>query len=159
MQKSFAILAAALAVTTVGTSTSRTDAGPPTTKPAIEKEVRVLDITSLAGKRLDLIDAVSVGDQLSSGTFLLVFFHFDCRRCREMVPKYQDRARLGERIAFIEIPPLATDVEKLVREDPEWVSGYLDPAVEWFVPMLTRIEITDGVVIATWSDVPTTQPN
>lgn len=111
----------------------------------------VIDPQASVGKRLPFLDQIAARSALSKGKWLLVIYHHDCPMCQEALPRYQDRSKKGERIAFVEVPPLATPAQQPVRKDPAWIVTSLTADRMWFFPMLTRFEIADGVVKRTWS--------
>jgi hypothetical protein len=112
---------------------------------------QIIDPEANVGRQLSFLDQIQAHQSISQGRWLLVMFHYDCLECRKSFPAFQDRARNGERIAFVEIPPLAPAAERIVKEDPAWVVTRLDDKKVWFFPMLTRFELEDGIVRKAWS--------
>jgi len=133
--------------------------GQPTTKSAgNDRSVEVVDLDALVGSKLRYLAQIDIADQINKGEWLVVFFHHDCTACTKSLPQLKARARKGERIAFVEIPPFARKGEEVIDPDASWALGKLSDDREWFFPMLTRVKLENGIVQQTWHGVSGKQP-
>ncbi len=111
----------------------------------------VLEPEQWIGQRLPLVDDIDIGDQLSSGDWLVVLYHHDCAKCQELLPQYREVAGtfLGQnpatRIALVEVPPYGP--EGPVNGD-DCVRGRLNDRLTWFVVTPVEIKIVAGTVTA-----------
>jgi hypothetical protein len=117
---------------------------------------RMLDPRGSIGRRMPYLDEFKFDPSVSleRGRFVLVFYHHDCPQCRVDVPGYLAAARErfaahgSVRFAFIEVPPYGGGADsEVVPPDPAYLKGSLPAGEDWFVPMLTRVEIRDGQVV------------
>jgi hypothetical protein len=120
-------------------------------------QIQFVNPADLAGKKPAFLEYCDIAAPLEAGHWLLVLYHHDCPLCRQAVPHYMRQAESGQidgdlKLAFIEAPPFSdSDTSSLIPRSGPWLSGKLDKKFTWFVPMLTRIEIKDGLVIRAWS--------
>jgi thiol-disulfide isomerase/thioredoxin len=114
----------------------------------------VLNPAMWINQPLPLLNSIEGGDTLSRGRWLLIFYHFDCDACRQLLPTYRTIAEATRgknasiRLAFVAIPPLAspsqdpgyasTDVSHFaLRADRDWITS---------TPLLVALK--DGRVVA-----------
>jgi hypothetical protein len=95
-------------------------------------------------------------EQLSRGSWIIVFYHYDCPVCQQAIPAYErlaeqlQSAKKDTRIALIEIlpyGPAALSSNFLCRP------GRLNDSKEWFITTPTEVRITNGQVTAANSEV------
>jgi hypothetical protein len=104
-----------------------------------------------AGRRCPLLPYTDLGEELSHGRWLVVLYHHDCLRCREVVPVYEEMARTAAadpaapRIAFLAVPPYGTPVWQFAPRS-SCRHGRLNEGKEWFVTTPAVIRLQDGVV-------------
>ena len=105
-------------------------------KPAIvTSKYEILEPKTWIGKELPLLPYIDIADQLKKGTWLVLFYHWDCPDCRKAIPQYQrvayDLARKAgsPRIAFVEMPLYG---ERPLPKDPAYATGRLASTKEWF---------------------------
>jgi hypothetical protein len=103
------------------------------------------------GRRCPLLPYVDIGDELSRGRWLVVLYHHDCPICREVVPAYEAKARVGEsdptapRVAFLAVPPHGAPLWQFAP-GRSCLKGRLTESKEWFVVTPAVIRLQDGVV-------------
>jgi hypothetical protein len=116
-----------------------------------EQSVLVLEPEKWVGRRCPLLPYADIGNELSRGRWLVVLYHHDCPRCRDVVPAYAARARAAAadptapRIAFLAVPPHGA---------PSWQfapgsscrEGKLTASKEWFVVTPAVLRLQDGMV-------------
>jgi WD40 repeat protein/thiol-disulfide isomerase/thioredoxin len=116
-----------------------------------DRRTTVLRPEKWVGKRFPIFDDIDINDVISSGSWIVVFYHHDCTKCREAIPKYEGLAEeLGGadrniQIALIQVPPYAS-AEPVSR--PALRYGKLSDRKEWLVATPSEVWITDGRVTA-----------
>jgi hypothetical protein len=123
-------------------------------KPAlIAATYEVLEPKTWIGKELPIVKYIDIGDQLRTGTWLVLFYHHDCPDCQTAIPQYHQMARDMEgsedilRIAFVEVPPYGAGPAK---PQVSWVVGRLADVKEWFVTTPATILLSEGKVRSVW---------
>jgi hypothetical protein len=117
----------------------------------------ILEPERWIGQKLPI--AASVDLDLSSGDWIVLLHRHDCPECLEQVPKYEQRAAAGERVALVEVPPFdragsdtffaakkVSDPLGSVPRSPLY--GRLTEDHEWFVQTPVEIRLVDGRVSA-----------
>lgn len=105
------------------------------------------------GRRCPLLPYTDIGEELSRGRWLVVLYHHDCPRCREVVPLYEERARAAAsnpaapRIAFVAVPPHGTPLWQFAPHSSV-LHGRLTESKEWYVATPAVLRLRDGVVQA-----------
>lgn len=98
-----------------------------------------------------LFKDIDLGERLTRGSWIVVFYHHDCPKCEEAIPKYERLARklkdAGQAIevALIEVPPYGT-FEPIANRN-HW-RGKLSDRKKWFVLTPSEIKLADGRVTA-----------
>ena len=116
--------------------------------------VKPAEINEPAKNEWEKLEQIDVADELRSGIWIVLFYHFDCPDCREMIPVYEEihNSLKGNeeavRFAFIEIPPYGDENQQLVSADTVCLSGRL--AKKWFVTTPLVVMLLDGEVLAIW---------
>jgi len=122
------------------------------------KRVVLLEPEKWIGKPFPLTEYIDIveREQLSRGSWIIVFYRHDCPVCQQALPGYE---RLAEQlqsakeythIALIEIPPYGPEVlpiNSLCRP------GRLNDGKEWFITTPTEVRITNRQVTAANSEV------
>jgi thiol-disulfide isomerase/thioredoxin len=135
-----------LAIVGWGSGTEATDADSVATQNLV-----VLEPEKWIGKRFSLFEYIDIGERLSTGSWVLVFYHHDCSKCQEAIPKYerlaQELKESGQaiQVALIQVPPYGT--LGLVENQIRW-RGRLSNRKEWFVITPYEVRLTDGQVTA-----------
>jgi hypothetical protein len=112
----------------------------------------VLEPGDWMNKPFPLLDEIDNSNQLRSGRWLLIFYHFDCDSCLKAIPQYQAFAvsefagKAGIRVAFIAMPSAS------VGGDPVSVSSNyqrlaLRPYHDWFATTPVAVALENGRVI------------
>jgi hypothetical protein len=115
------------------------------------QSVIVLETEKWVGRRCPLLPHADIGDELSRGRWLVVLYHHDCPRCREIVPAFEAKARAAAanptapRIAFLAVPPHGIPLWSFAPGSA-CRQGRLTASKEWFVGTPTVIRLQDGVV-------------
>lgn len=102
----------------------------------------ILEPEKWIGQQLPI--AQSIDFDLSAGEWIVLLHRHDCPACQEQVPRYEQRAAAGERIALVEVPPFG-DIEPQ-GEAAQY--GRLRIDHEWFVQTPIEIQLHDGIVRA-----------
>jgi hypothetical protein len=58
----------------------------------VNQAVILLEPEKWVGRRCPILKYTDIGEELSHGSWLVVLYHHDCPRCRELVPEYEARA-------------------------------------------------------------------
>ena len=100
------------------------------------------------------MDQIDIADELRTGIWVVLFYHFDCPNCAEAIPAYEEiySSLKGNddvlRFAFIEMPPYGDETQQLVSKDTLCSKGRL--LKKWFVTSPLVVVLFDGEVMATW---------
>ena len=106
------------------------------------------------GKDFPIIANIDVGEQLASGSWIVLLYHHDCSECQEWIGKY---CRLTEQlkekggrveIALIEVPPYSA----LSHMTEACRRGQLSDDFEWFVRTPLAIVLQNGKVRSVAAD-------
>ena len=123
-------------------------------KPAkITSLYEVLEPETWVGKKLPILKYVDIGKKLETGTWLVLFYHYDCSDCVAAIPKYEQMARdlAGNedflQIALIEVPPYA---QSQVSRNSPCILGRLADTKDWFLTTPAVALLTDGQVTSAW---------
>ena len=115
----------------------------------------VLEPETWVGQKLPILDHIDIGEYLKEGTWLVLFYHYDCPDCAKAIPMYEQIARVlaGNedflRIALIEVPPYG---QGPVSENSPCTLGRLVETKEWFVTTPAVALLTDGQVTSAWEE-------
>jgi len=113
----------------------------------------VLEPETWVGKELPILESIDMGEQLKSGNWLVVLYHYDCPDCAKAIPQYEQMARdlKGNeeflQVALIEVPPYGRGP---ISEDSPCVLGRMDVSKEWFVITPAVVLTSRCVVRAAW---------
>jgi len=113
----------------------------------------VLEPAEWVGKELPIINDIDASRQFKKGTWLVLFYHYDCPDCVAAIEQYQcyatNLADNGDalKIAFIEVPPYG---ESMVRYNPDHTIGKLLDIKEWFITTPAIILLESSTVQAAW---------
>jgi thiol-disulfide isomerase/thioredoxin len=120
--------------------------------PVITSTYEVLEPETWVGKELPILEHIDIAEQLSKGTWLVLFYHHDCPDCRRAIPQYEQMARdlAGSkdflRIALIDVPPYGS----VPRADSPCLLGRLADIKEWFITTPTVTFLVNAKVEAAW---------
>jgi hypothetical protein len=120
----------------------------------LDRDRVVLQTESWAGKRLPVLDEIETTENLAKGTWTILLYHHDCKKCQDVIPKYDQRARdynsltSASRFALVEVPPFGNAAEDIIPKDTPCSRGRLPVSKEWIVTTPAEIQIQDGVVVA-----------
>ncbi len=105
----------------------------------------------LIGQRFPLLDQINIGDELSTGQWIVLLYHHDCPKCTEAAAKLaaganETTARAnGTHLAFIELPPYgplgSITLSSAIR------FGQFSEDQAWDIPTPLALRIADGKVI------------
>jgi hypothetical protein len=116
-------------------------------------EYEVLEPETWVGRKLPILENIDIGKQLNKGTWLVLFYHYDCPDCVIAIKEYQhyaaDLAGNGDafKIAFIEVPPYGPSIKD---ENCCCTHGSLNSTKEWFIATPVVVLLTDGWVEEIW---------
>ena len=115
----------------------------------------VLEPETWVGKELPILKHIDIGQQLKTGNWLVLLYHYDCPSCAEAIPKVEQMAQELEgnedflQFALIEVPPYG---QGSVGNNPFVNLGKLDTSKEWFVTTPAIALIQDKNVRQSWQD-------
>ncbi|MBC8481454.1 MAG: hypothetical protein H8D47_02160 [Planctomycetes bacterium] len=128
-----------------------------TTKPAkVTGGYEILEPQTWIAKPLPIIEHIDIGSQLKTGTWLILFYHYDCSDCLAAIRDYQryaaDLAGNDDflKIAFIEVPPYG---ESIIKNSPNYAIGKLSNIKEWFITTPAVILLESSTVRNSWEEV------
>jgi hypothetical protein len=110
----------------------------------------IVDPGAWPGQRLPLLSYIDIGDQLSKGEWIVVFYRHNCHRCKAAMPRYRRDAeqmvekRSRARFALVEMSPygdLGMSTEPCVR-------GKLSDGKRWLLDSPVELQIKDGIVLS-----------
>ncbi len=123
--------------------------------PQITSRYEVLEPETWVGQKLPILEHIDIAESLKTGTWLVLFYHYDCPDCATAIPKYEQIARnlAGNedflRIALIAVPPYG---QGPVSENSPCTLGRLAETKEWFVTTPAVALLTDGKVTSAWEE-------
>ncbi len=115
--------------------------------------VIVLDPETWLGKPFPLSSHIDIGDSLSRGRWVLLFYHHDCAQCQQAVLRRERSARPSkdgtpsDSIALIEVPPLGSLPHATDGKDG-LIYAHLDDSRDWFVATPLEVILDNGIVRA-----------
>lgn len=118
-----------------------------------DAEFVLLEPKTWVGKEPSILRHIDIGDQLKTGSWLVLLYHYDCTACQEAIHYYQGIASkqvVAERmlnVSFVEVPPCPA-VSFSRSKTCAW--GQLVGSKEWFVSTPTVLLLTSGKVISVW---------
>jgi hypothetical protein len=103
------------------------------------EELIVFDPAEWIGRPLPFVGEIDIGDELSRGTWTVLFYRRGCPLCEAVLACYE-RGQAGgvpdHRVALVELPP--QEARPAVGASQEAATGLrrgrLDPKSRWFVP-------------------------
>ena len=116
------------------------------------KPYEVLEPGRWVGNSFPIASYIDIGSQLLVGNWIVVLHRRDCPACRRAIAHYMavaQKAHLaGEelRVAFIELPPHASETNDPSAYSSACVLGELSDSKEWVVSTPVVIELGDGRV-------------
>jgi thiol-disulfide isomerase/thioredoxin len=119
----------------------------------VTSRYEVLEPKDWINQQLPVLKHIDIAGKLTSGNWLVLFYHYNCPGCARAIPQYEQMMRdlAGNEdflnIAFIEIPPYG---DGPVSKDSPCVQGKLADTKEWFVTTPAVVLLKDGVVLAGW---------
>ncbi len=112
----------------------------------------VLEPEGWVEKRLPLLDHISIGRELESGTWIILLYHRRCAACQRVIPTYERlaaetaRRRHAARIALIEVPQKGDPRPESISTTSLCRRGRLSGDREWLVQTPLVLEMDDGCV-------------
>ena len=106
-------------------------------------KIVVLEPERWLGKKFPLESQVDIGQQLMSGTWLVVVYKWSCTTCKEAIAAFTD-IPITPTLAFIECPPY--DLRDCRPACDHLVYGHLSDAKQWRVETPLILLIDDGYV-------------
>jgi hypothetical protein len=109
------------------------------------------------GKPFPLTDHIDMDDHeaLSHGSWIILFYHDECPKCRRAVRLYERQAenlsRAGEavQVALVTVPPIRAGE---LTFSPHCRIGRLREGKQWLIATPAEVRLTDGQVIAATSE-------
>jgi hypothetical protein len=115
----------------------------------------VLEPASWVGGELPILDYIDIGDKLRNGTWLVLFYHYDCPECDYAISICEQVARdlTGDtdflKIALVEIPPYGPYAGS---DSSPCIVGQLVDTKDWFVATPTTILLSGGQTQMVWEE-------
>ena len=112
----------------------------------------VLEPEKWIGKPLPLLKYIDIGNQLASGEWIVVLYHYDCLECQVAITKYEHLAyewkkrSVNLQIALIEVPPYGNKTDSLVSVNSNCTRGHLNDNKEWFIKTPSVFQSANGMV-------------
>jgi hypothetical protein len=111
-----------------------------------------LDLSKWVGRRFPLLRHTDIGNQLATGSWVIVLHRHDCPQCLSAVPEFMTkayewrRAGIPIRLALVEVPPFGT--EKTENENPEPLCsrGRLSADRSWVVGTPAFCRVDEGIL-------------
>jgi len=82
-----------------------------------------------------------------AGEQTVVLYSHTCGHCIESIPGYEARARAGENVTLVSMPPQPAAGQGPVSADTPCATGRLSDAREWFVQTPAEVRLQDGRVV------------
>jgi hypothetical protein len=133
----FAIIAVALLVRSVDRRTAIAESVLLTTGDWV-----ILQPEKWIGQTLPIANFIDI--DLSSGRWTALLHRHDCPACQEALPRYEQLASTGEKVALIDVPPYG----KFGLRERACRYGRLKDDRDWFVQTPVEIRLQDGIVTA-----------
>jgi hypothetical protein len=102
----------------------------------------ILEPEKWIGQKLPIAEFID--NDLSSGEWTAVLHRHDCSACLDALPRYQELASAGKRVALVEVPPYGDSSS----ETSACLCCRLKDIREWFVQTPTEIQLRDGIVLS-----------
>jgi hypothetical protein len=118
---------------------------------AAANDLVILDSTSWLNKPFPLLSSIDGADELRSGRWYLLMYHYDCDSCLEAILNYRSfasaqDARSRYRVAFIAMPPLPPPGKDPVPPSDRYLHLILRPDHDWFATTPVIVELDNGLV-------------
>jgi hypothetical protein len=78
----------------------------------------------------------------------VVLYDHGCGVCRAAAPTFDRKAREGERIAMVEMPPYAPADDELIPPSSPCLRAKLADRWTWFATTPVVMKVRDGIVIS-----------
>lgn len=107
-------------------------------------------------KEWSMLKHIDIADSLRKNLVIVVLYSTECDTCHKAIPLYDQMGRdmAGNedaiRLAFIEIPPYAKDVEDIVPVGTPCLRGRLDSSKKWYIQTPLVVVLQDGVLVKFW---------
>lgn len=119
-----------------------------------DSEFVLLEPKRWLDKRFPLVSQIDIGDQLTTGSWVVLMYHHGCPTCQKVTAKCSELAITRQasanapRVALVEIPPFERS-NPVDRHHVKygWLHGKLNETREWFVETPVLIVLRDGSVI------------
>jgi hypothetical protein len=105
----------------------------------------VLEPEKWIGKRLPIAQFIDL--DLSTGEWTVLLHRHDCPDCQAAMPKYEQLASSGTRVALVEVPPYGD----FHPNGTACHYGRLTEKRDWFVQTPIEVTLQDGVVVSALS--------
>ena len=111
-----------------------------------ERRTYLLDSEEWIGTRFPILEDIEIDVELGDSAWLVVFYHYDCAKCRGLISLLIDR-REGDsnrQIALIEVPPYSLDE----FDAPACHKGKLLATKEWIGELPIVVALNDGICVS-----------
>lgn len=102
----------------------------------------ILEPERWIGRKLPVAESIDI--DLSKGKWIVLLHRHDCPVCRDMLPRYENLASAGQRVALVEVPPYGDFGPRVSA----CRYGQLRNDRTWFVETPLEFELKDGLVTA-----------
>lgn len=111
-----------------------------------------IDPANWIGKQFPLTKFIDIGSQLQRGRWIVVLYHWECPRCRDIVAQYvalahhlQNQSR-DLKIALIEVPPHKEEPSQVPVSESGYMRGKLTDRHQWIVNAPRFFRLNGGKV-------------
>ncbi len=126
---------------------------------------KVLEPQQWPDGQLPILDDIDIGEQLKTGTWLVLFYHPDCPDCIKAMARYRQMERVPAikrynlKIAFIHVPSFGnsgnsrantTNKNINANETTPWVYGSLLATKQWFITTPAVVLLKTRAVGSAW---------
>ncbi|MHC4178674.1 MAG: MauE/DoxX family redox-associated membrane protein [Planctomycetota bacterium] len=117
-----------------------------------DSEFVVLEPEKWVGKRFPLLKYIDVGDRLAYGEWIVVLYHHDCPKCREVIRRYEEMGRhsasrpAGPPVALVEMFPYPEARPRVEGGSGVCLTGRLSRRRVWFLETPGVVVLDEGIV-------------
>jgi thiol-disulfide isomerase/thioredoxin len=115
-----------------------------------------LSVEQVAQNLWPMLKDIDIKQQLQTGLWVVLLYHYDCPDCAQAMPKYEemyDSLKGNENVinfAFVEMPPYGNEKQQLASPDSHVTRGKLNDAKKWFLQTPVVVVLHNGAALKAW---------